>query len=296
MITLQDNNYVLNTKSFLMPWQKSDISYDALLGISLTLKSNVTGKVYLSTYIKTKDRLILGIDLHNSDLDVIPLIREDIAIGQGISYIQLMDNEYLRSGVLTVINTYTTETFRGEPVQISPKYINKEQVYSNKELTVNTDKLSNKINLTGNNAIFIDGLDTQVYESDIVTSINHEDEVQLGDDNITGILSIDGMTAIDGIITLKLPTNTQLIPVPDSANKTNVSTVLVQLPTPSIADPYAMYYDLYNADATVEEAPLNVCFTSISHSFAPKRIDNIKFTNEKLDWHSLSAAVGDTKQ
>lgn len=120
----------LQGKPFFMPWQKSSIPYDSLLGLSLTLNRNDAIPVYLTNYYKHENVLELVLQADN---EIIVSIHEPLE--GGIQYISIPSTDTVTGGTITVIDTPHDEHFIGS-LQLSPLYIH----YS--EVLDNTDKIA----------------------------------------------------------------------------------------------------------------------------------------------------------
>lgn len=109
------NTTYLQGKPFFIPGQGVDITYDSLLGLSLTLYEKPT-EVYLSKYHKTLNSLDM---VFCTNTELIASVHETLE--EGIQTIQFNSNNIL-SGVIVVINTVADEQ-TDQRIEISPKYI-----------------------------------------------------------------------------------------------------------------------------------------------------------------------------
>ena len=126
----------LQGKPFFMPWQKSSIPYDSLLGLSLTLNRSDAIPVYLTNYYKHENVLELVLQADN---EIIVAINEHL--GSGIQYISIPPNDIVVGGMVTVIDTPNDEHFIGS-LQLSPLYIHYTEALDNTDnVMVNTDKV-----------------------------------------------------------------------------------------------------------------------------------------------------------
>jgi hypothetical protein len=292
MITTNTNAYILSTKPFFMPWQNANISYDALLGLSFTLMSGITGTVYLTTYIKSQNRLIIGFDLHviNDDKskEIIPIVREDVPINKGLSLVTFKERlPYFLAGNITIIDTTTVESYAGEPIQISPKFI-KTQIDSvsghmvivdNSNKNIHTDlaactlDISNIATTINDTSITItyDGL----YDNPVI--VNKE----------IGISTLNGIPVVDGVITMDVSDTFMKNSLSMVNSTTQHSCINVKLPQRNLCNTSKVYYEYFDPRNRNTTTPVDVCFTVPDLLFKPERIDNIQFTHKKLQWHEL---------
>lgn len=292
MIITCPSHYIASTKPFFMPWQETKINYDALLGLSFTLNTHTKGNIYLSTYIKTPRRLIIGFDLHqiqsNGSTKIIPIVREDITIQKGISIIHpTIKSEYIVDCTVTIIDTNAQETYYGDPIQISPRYINytTNKTNSNNYLTIRTGNKDSIINLTYC-TITAQDLDISVNNNTLnITDDNSYNRPKIIN-NINGIQFINDHKSINGVITIPVE-NTFLENLLYKINDSK-SCINVKLPSARLCNIDDIYYSHFDPRHSKNEAPVDVCFTSPGLIFKPERINNIKFTHKNLDWHVLT--------
>lgn len=297
MIITNDNSYTVASKNFFLPWQKTNISYDALLGISITLGAGVQGSIFLSTYIKTQSKLTIGFDLHTVENDntiIYPIIREDINLNKGMTLIQVKPRlPYMLSATLTVIDTNTVESYNEQPIQISPMFIKTSSISSTK--TIKLDNIINidTIDLT-NCELTVDGFNVDIDSNNmVITFDNTVEDINIVNPEI-GLTSFGGYSVEDGIITWEIGDiplheriTTKSIPgeIEDPDIPNVGSFVFVDMFAPSPCDKNKIYEDLFSPNNHTNTAPIDVCFTNPHKVFNPDRIDGIKFTHKELFWY-----------
>lgn len=128
------NATYMQGKPFFDLWQDTDISYDSVLGLSLTLiTDSTTYAVYISRYRKTTDDLELtlvripyattqNLDDNTDEVQLETLAHIKSSLTPGIQTIFFEESDKLKSGSITVINTDIVE-YSDKLIKISPMYI-----------------------------------------------------------------------------------------------------------------------------------------------------------------------------
>lgn len=289
MIVSSTTYYTTTSKPFFMPWQDCEISYDALLGVSFTIAGDIKGDIYLTTYIKTVDRLVIGFDLYENiqddNIKIIPIIREDIHLQEGITLVlPTPKSNAVQNCSLTVINSHTIESYYGDPIQISPKYIHTAMTHNPMYLAIQTDNGSKNIDIT-HCTLNTENLDSTILNGTL--DIKYDETISKPEivDTIPGIQSINDNRVVDGVITINT-SNTYLQNMLTAINESN-SCIAVKLPSYTLCDNNEVYYSYFDPRNRKNESPLDICFTTPSFTFKPERIDDIQFTHNKLQWYLL---------
>lgn len=271
-------------KPFFLPWQKSDVAFDAILGISLTVAID-DAKVYLSTYEKTPGKIRLGFTCNDKHLTYVESYLDD-----GINTIQLPSTELLIQGTVVVTDTYSTETSNTLPLQISPLYVTSAYSYA--------DVLSFKVNdsdvaLNSCKLSFDPLIDTNIQEGDVYIGMNSQDNTTT---TITDDIYNDHIISVNGIAVDSNNSATVVFPSYFTLRRSNDrSTLNITGNTNDTCPKYALQLEetIFKYTKNVSyPLPLDVCVTR-DGKFDTSIIKTLSFTDEELAWNELSKRHGD---
>lgn len=269
-----NSNNIINSKPFFVPWANYDISFDALLGLTLTVRHNITMPIYLTYYKKYENHLELLIDCEVNGM-VKTIYSLDTYLPEGISTLSIDSNEYLLGGTLTTIATKTNEQTMTDRVQISPMFIHRETVNKTDYTTINNIQtvLSNiRFNSTSFNII---NKDNSIIELDNLYEV---DNIHIKNDAPQGLL--------DNI--LELPYKPWYV-----ESSTRGCNVFVAGSAQSVYCPKDIGETVFspNNHSSLDSYPLDECF--LNGAFCPERLDKFVFTSEELKLNELSTRHGD---
>lgn len=260
-------------KPFFQLWQNTDISYDSLLGVSLTLsdKTPINISVFLSKYSKINNVLTVSFDIE-IDGKYKVLTHQVQTLTSGIQVVNLEPSEYLLSGNITVIDTDVDE-YSDQMVEISPLYIYKVPI------EINTDTLNiegNELPVNSTNFIIPDTVGSCNFTADTahITLSVQSMPPTIDDNQNLYITSFAGKTIDEnGTGVLKLPSDFKVTKISDTF-------ALIQPYTYDTCKTSAYKYeDLGNVDCTVAkgesyELPLDVCFDD-DYILKPERVESM---------------------
>lgn len=265
-------------KPFFMPWQSSDVPFDALLGLSLTLNTDKSSpSVFLETYEKTPGRLRLSLSMEG-----IPLVAIDHVFSKGIEVVELPTSELLTKGMITVTDSSVVESPTKLPIQLSPLYIN----------TVRSEKTTNKCYFNEQVAVMTNlniagavDVDVNATEDTGIINIAYADRiVSTSDFDKDYITRVNGKPVNkDGYAVIDLPTYFGLHP--DATGST--------LNMTGNTDDTCTVYTLRSPEILLQyikkagySEPFDPCGSGVN--FNPRGIDDMLFTDELLKWDELS--------
>lgn len=273
-------------KPFFLPWQKSDVPFDSILGISLTV-SVENAKVYLSVYEKTPGKVKLGFTCNDQHLTYV-----ESYLDEGINTIQLPSTELLVQGVVIVSDTNVTETATALPLQISPLYVTTASSY----IDVLTFKVNDKDVVLNNCIIAFDPLmNTNAQDGDVYVGMNSQSNTAT---TITDDIYNDHIISVNGVAVDENNSATIVFPSYFTLRRSgDRSTLNITGNTNDTCTKYNIQLEeaIFKYTKHVSyPLPLDICVTR-SGKFDTSVIKTAVFTDENLEWNELSRRHGDTK-
>jgi hypothetical protein len=137
MLLKNTSKNLYKSRPCFYPWQDFDISYDAIIGLSLTLVASATCDIYLTYYKKSKTHIELIFCNDAGDI----VAKTHAGLNEGINTVDLIVNKPVLSGKVTVINTVEDEE-SSSSVKVSHNCIVYAAVHGkNDYIRVNGDKV-----------------------------------------------------------------------------------------------------------------------------------------------------------
>lgn len=271
---------LFNGKPFFMPWQSSDVPFDALLGLSLTLNTTRENPVVLlETYTKIPGKLSLSLSFEGE-----PLVSIEHFFTKGIEVIELPTSDLLLRGTLTVTDSAIVEMPKKLPLQLSPLYINtksKASSYRNQSCFINDTQLYlNEFSMAGQG-------DIAAVRTGNVGTINIaavEGMVSAPVTDTEYITHVNGKpVSSDGSAVVWLPSYFDISVGGDGAILNIIGNTQDTCPVYAVSAPTILLN--YIKQAGYAE-PFDSCGSGAS--FNPMLIDAMRFTDEGLRWDELS--------
>lgn len=274
------NAFYNKGKPYFFPGSDTNISYDSLLGISLTLHRDTACNVYLDRYKKTRDYIEVVL---STDSDIIASVYSKVL--PGIQNIQIEQTDQLLSGNLTIIDT-VVEEISEKRVQISPMYIhyanldehNKSYIYiDNTPIPFSTanfvfDDLNTDVNIITDDTEITAEI-TFTAEEDTIIALPEPDYIKIFNGSSIGDGSEGLLVLPEGFVAKKI--NDQFATISVYTHETCPTS---QYNTNTLG---AINCNINHSDEGF--LPLDVCFELIDNTQAPEGNDQNDLEDNKDD-------------